>query len=512
MMCARGLVMIGSPASVFLLLLGLVGCGAPAEPDSPRLKITSDIQSNPESPFFLPLAEYPVKRNSLPIGVFDSGTGGLTVLDAILKLDRFRNRTLEASPDQLPDFAGEEFVYLADSANMPYGRYAAEGKVDLLREHILKDARFLLDRKYAVNPGDQAATGKKNPAKVIVIACNTATAYGLEDLRRALSDWRLDVGVIGVIDAGAVTAIDGLEGDGKGYVIGVMATEGTCASGGYPKAVRERFKNRFNHQDLHVVQQAGLGIAGAVDGDLSYIDPAATAPRGVGPYQGPGLGHATSPVDPTLWRDYHFDTTENHLLVEKGPQGRILRVELNSVENYIRYHVTTLMRQALERSPDRKLACVILGCTHYPFFADDFRAHFRYLRGVSGEYGQLIPDDMVFVDPARSTAIQLYQHLARRGLLATREQSLCQFYVSVPNPRLPQNQILGKAGFSYTYKYGRQANQDLQYVRRVPFSREWIPPGNVQRIRESMPEIYLMMCRFHTLESFRNYPPDVLFR
>ena len=127
----RGLFMIGSHASAFLLLLGLAGCGAPAEPDSPRLKITSDIQSNPESPFFLPLAEYPVKRNRLPIGVFDSGTGGLTVLDAILKLDRFRNRTLEASPDQLPDFAGEEFVYLADSANIqPSSLGGTNGQAD----------------------------------------------------------------------------------------------------------------------------------------------------------------------------------------------------------------------------------------------------------------------------------------------------------------------------------------------------------------------------------------------
>ncbi|MHC4078133.1 MAG: glutamate racemase, partial [Planctomycetota bacterium] len=339
MMCVRGLAVIGSHASVCLLLLGLVGCEARAQPDTPRLKVIADIQSNPESPFFLPLAEYPVsgERKSLPIGVFDSGTGGLTVLDAILKLDGFKNGTLEASPDQRPDLGGEDYVYLADSANMPYGRYAAEGKVDLLREHILKDAWFLLDRDYAVNPGDQTSSGKKDPAKVIVIACNTATAYGLEELRRAFADWRLDVGVIGVIDAGAVTAIDGLDGDGKGYVIGVMATEGTCASGGYPRAVRERFKNRFDHQDLHVVQQAGLGLAGAVDGDLSYIDPAATAPRGAGRYKGPGLGHPTSPVDPALWRDYHFDTTENHLLVEKNPEGRTLRVELNSVENYIRY-------------------------------------------------------------------------------------------------------------------------------------------------------------------------------
>lgn len=63
-----------------------------------------------------------------PIGVFDSGTGGLTVLEAMLSLDAFNNKTGEQKPDGVPDFSGEYFHYLADQANMPYGNYASEGK------------------------------------------------------------------------------------------------------------------------------------------------------------------------------------------------------------------------------------------------------------------------------------------------------------------------------------------------------------------------------------------------
>jgi hypothetical protein len=59
------------------------------------------------------------QRTSLPIGVFDSGTGGLTVLEAILTLDAFNNRTGQPGADGIPDFKGEHFQYLADQANMP---------------------------------------------------------------------------------------------------------------------------------------------------------------------------------------------------------------------------------------------------------------------------------------------------------------------------------------------------------------------------------------------------------
>jgi len=72
------------------------------------------------------------KKTSLPIGVFDSGTGGLTVLEALLTLDAFNNETGKPGSDGKLDFSKEYFQYLADQANMPYGNYAAANKTDLL--------------------------------------------------------------------------------------------------------------------------------------------------------------------------------------------------------------------------------------------------------------------------------------------------------------------------------------------------------------------------------------------
>ena len=114
-----------------------------------------------------------------PIGVFDSGTGGLTVLEKLLASDAFDNCTGEQCPDGKPDFSAENFVYFGDQANMPYGMYDAEGKADFLRELVVRDAKFMLDAK------------SHEPAKIIVIACNTATAYGLDAATDAAGNPRI---------------------------------------------------------------------------------------------------------------------------------------------------------------------------------------------------------------------------------------------------------------------------------------------------------------------------------
>lgn len=135
-------------------------------------------------------------KKALPIGVFDSGTGGLTVLEAILALDAFNNETGKPGADGKPDFTKEYFQYLADQANMPYGNYAAENKTDLLKEHIQKNMQFFLTDAV-----------QKPPVKMIVLACNTATAYALLDIKLKLQQDHIDVPVIGVIDAGSKAAL-----------------------------------------------------------------------------------------------------------------------------------------------------------------------------------------------------------------------------------------------------------------------------------------------------------------
>ena len=113
----------------------------------------------------------------LPVGVFDSGTGGLAILNTILTYDRHNNTTQAFGTDGIPDFEKEKFIFLADQANMPYGNYSIENKADLLVEHVFKDVQFLLSDKYYLDGADPVFHTGKKQVKTVVIACNTATAY-----------------------------------------------------------------------------------------------------------------------------------------------------------------------------------------------------------------------------------------------------------------------------------------------------------------------------------------------
>ena len=218
-------------------LLIMVSCRAPDKTDtSPTIE---QVILGKKSDFYaVDFSVYDKNVNHLPIGVFDSGTGGLTVLDAILKFDEHSNETREANPDGVPDFRFEKFIYLADQANMPYGNYHGENKTELLIEHIIKDTQFLLSDKYYPDPSDPYFRTDKEPAKIIVVACNTATAYGLDHIRTLIKKSGSSIPVIGVIEAGAKGALDVFR-NGEDGSIGVLATVGTIASEGYEKALRK---------------------------------------------------------------------------------------------------------------------------------------------------------------------------------------------------------------------------------------------------------------------------------
>lgn len=462
-----------------------------AQTDKAEFTIIQEIKNNPKSPFYIDFQHYPETRHNLPIGVFDSGTGGLTVLDSILKSDQFNNKTKQKGADGIPDFNLETFIYLGDDANMPYGRYGSEGKTNLLKEHIIKDVQFLLGRKYYRMPTDTAAKTDKDPVKTIVIACNTATSYGFDLIEQAFKEWNLDMKVIGVIEAGAKSAVESLEGQGENRVVGVLATEGTCAANGYKKAILKHYKDRFQNKNIGVIQQAGFGLAGAIDGDLNYIDPDTSTVRHKKIYHGPGLDHPKYPIHLSLWKEYNF-ATGNGLLINRNSNGQIVELELNSVINYIRYYVTELVVKTAKEYPGRVVEAVILGCTHYPYYTKEIRDHLMYLRGLDKKYGKMIPGDIRLIDPSHSVAIELYRSLVSHNLLAA-DKKKSKFFISVPNPLLEENQIDKNGKFLYAYKYGRSINRSLEYVKRVPFSPGWIHVDVLSRIKSKMPEIFKIM-------------------
>lgn len=132
-------------------------------------------------------------NNSAPIGVFDSGIGGLTVVREIMR--------------QIPN---ERIVYFGDTARVPYGTKSKETVTRYSRQIV----RFL----------------KKQDVKAIVAACNTVSAYALDEIEK-----EADIPVIGVVKPGARVAADTT----KNRKIGVIGTEATIGSRIYTRYIKE---------------------------------------------------------------------------------------------------------------------------------------------------------------------------------------------------------------------------------------------------------------------------------
>lgn len=158
-----------------------------------------------------------MERPASPIGVFDSGVGGLTVVRALRAL--------------LP---AEDILYLGDTARVPYG---AKSPKTVLR-YSLACGRFLL----------------KHGVKMLVVACNTASAHALPDLQAAVG-----IPVLGAIEPGARTAHAASQ---SGH-IGVIGTLGTISSGAYVKALRA-----LNHGAVITGQACPLLVPLAEEGWL----------------------------------------------------------------------------------------------------------------------------------------------------------------------------------------------------------------------------------------------------
>jgi glutamate racemase len=169
----------------------------------------------------------------LPVGVFDSGVGGLTVLRALR--------------ERLPD---ERFLYLGDTARLPYGTKTG----DSVLRYSIQAAEFLVQRGI----------------KYLVIACNTASSVAVDALRERFAP----IPVIGVIEPGAVVGC----ASSRSGQIGVIATEGTVQGAAYQRAIA-RIRPEFTVVAEPCSLFVSLAEEGWTDGPIveaivhRYLDP-----------------------------------------------------------------------------------------------------------------------------------------------------------------------------------------------------------------------------------------------
>lgn len=210
----------------------------------------------------------------MPIGVFDSGLGGLTVAREIARA--------------LPE---ESLVYLGDTARCPYG----PRDLDEVRRYVVEIGSLLQAR----------------PVKLIVIACNTATAAGL-----ALAQRIFDVPVIGVIEPGSRAAVMAT----RNRRVGIIGTVGTIDSGAYAHAVR------------------------AIDAGVTVFS--AATPRFV-------------------------DIVEEGLRRGSGPVEDLLA---DSASVFVRPSFHEIARDYLDPLKRSGIDALVLGCTHFPLLSSAIRS------------------------------------------------------------------------------------------------------------------------------------------
>jgi glutamate racemase len=428
---------------------------------------------------FIVSAQSIQNKKALPIGVFDSGTGGLTVLEALLTLDAFNNETGKPGSDGKLDFSKEYFQYLADQANMPYGNYAAANKTDLLKEHIQKNMQFFL------------TTANQKPAvKMIVLACNTATAYALTDIKNQFKQQSIEVPVIGVIDAGSKAALTYQQKNGTG-TIGVFATAGTVASNGYPRTLEAMAKD-LKLPSLSIVSQGGYGLAESIDQDWSYYIDTLTKARDS--YKGPSLKNNNYTIDTTLLNAYRFDASSNKLLCEYDDKGSCLDMQLNDPSNYVRYHLVSLLEKMIVNKITKPMNTLILGCTHYPYLKDTIATVLNELYHFKNKneyrYRNYLVEKVELIDPSIETAKEAYLAMQTQSLSNNASLQNNLFYITIPNTNTPKSAIQPDGWFTYDYKYGRLAGANTTYVQYVPFDTKNISEATYNRFKLVLPKSY----------------------
>jgi glutamate racemase len=243
-----------------------------------------------------------------PIGVFDSGVGGLTVLSEIIHL--------------LPD---ENTIYFGDTLRFPYG----PRDLNQVRHYVFKISEFLTEKN----------------VKMLVIACNTSTAAALDDLRN-----NLQIPVIGVIEPGARTASNNT----RSNRVGLIATKGTVESHAYEIAVKNINPeiSLFSYAAPKLVE---LIEAGVLEGEKlqqvisDYVDPL-----------------IKENIDVLILGCTHFPLIENQIILKYSNDFKVISSAVETakdvksdLEKLGLQNEKACMRQAPEADGDLSCGCAV---------------------------------------------------------------------------------------------------------------------------------------------------------
>ena len=180
-------------------------------------------------------------------------------------------------------------------------------------------------------------------------------------------------------------------------------------------------------------------------------------------------------------------------------------MQLNSPENYFRYHLISLCEQLKSKPVAEPLKTLILGCTHYPYFSSFIQSELKalYDRQINGEYiyRDVLSDSIILIDPAENTAKEVYEYLNENNLLkSSGDNQKSEFYISVPDNLNSEIKTDSLKQFIYDYKYGRDENHFYD-TKIVPMSRLNTSEVIISRFRKAIPSVYGLIVKFDSLNT-----------
>jgi len=378
----------GGKAVVLILLGSLLwligGCGKAREEEPERLPVINEILNDTNSVWYLDTASFPEDRKMLPVGVFGTEKDDITAIEVLLGFDQFDNITGKPGSDGISDFAGEYFDFVC--------RPAANDSVciDMIRNIAVMFR----------------GEGDRPPVKALVVAGDPVSVMAYEDIQELIRAGDLGVVATSVLQAGIDKTLDYVHRfhseRNKRITVGVIASEISLALNAYD----------VMNEEVEVVFQ------------------------GFTPDSLPSLNNTLYPLDRDLIRAYHFDYSRSGMNY-RGSRYNPGVMEVNSIENAVRYTITSLVNQLLLGSHP-PLKYILTGentSSRYPgiikeqlTFLRNFRQNNRYI------YRHLIDPEVVLVNPREEAAGILYKALRDKRLAAFRTTPSCVRIFSPEEP------------------------------------------------------------------------------
>ena len=430
--------------------------------------------------YYVPFESYPKGEDfaQLPIGVTGEPLDAAIITDRLMRADFFNNITGAPGADGVADFAGENFQCLFDAANAPYDGYNRYGHQDFLIETSVVNSLFLMSDKYFNLAADRHKRGEKLPVKHIVGASWESAANVKTE-----TDTLLLLSGCGV----RYTSISDCVNRFEQNLPDVPQCIGVLSSFPLP-ALKENIKTHFFVQNIYDVDACLLG-------NEAYADSTAVSCREN--YEGPVLGLQDNNIQLSYLDRYRFNTNK-HGILYSFDQGQITKIQLNSVENYLRFHIVSMLQAHRSGVYSTPISKVMLCTYHAPDIREmverllaemyDFKSDGVYI------FRKSLAQNVEIIDPTDYMVKECYQSLRLSGMLALRtEKTGAQIFVTVPSPGTREENLLTEGSFLHDYKYSRQAAQDSISYKAVPVSSRHIGFELGKHLSECAPTTYQLL-------------------